>query len=290
MAQSAPAAAEAGFTPPDETAPAAATVEAAPPEPAAPAPAKPKPARPGARREDRPTRVDGVADDAAEIEASRAPLLDHLIELRRRLIVCAAAIAVGFVICFVFSTQILVFLLAPFERAQGLLAVQQATGAHRGPFDLLLAMIGLKSIASVHVQQVHMVFTAPLEVFFEKVKLAVFAAIVLTFPVLATQLYRFVAPGLYRRERRAFLPFLLASPVLFLLGAALVYFVMLPFVLWFSLNQQITGDAHISVRCCRRSPTTSTWSRRCCSASGSASSCRWCWRCLAWPAWSPAAS
>ena len=70
-----------------------------------------------------------------------------------------------------------------------------------------------------------------------------FGAIVLTFPVLAWQLYRFVAPGLYKRERNAFLPFLLASPVLFLMGAALVYFVMLPFVLWFSLNQQIIGDA-----------------------------------------------
>jgi sec-independent protein translocase protein TatC len=188
-----------------------------------------------------------MADDEADIEASRAPLLDHLIELRSRLIVCAAAIAVGFVICFIFSTQILIFLLAPFERAQGLLAVQQATGAHRGPFDLLLAMIGLKSIANVHVQQVHMVFTAPLEVFFEKVKLAVFGAIVITFPVLATQLYRFIAPGLYRRERSAFLPFLIASPILFVMGAALVYFVMLPFVLWFSLNQQITGDAAVSV-------------------------------------------
>ena len=73
-------------------------------------------------------------------------------------------------------------------------------------------------------------------------------AVVLTFPVLALQLYRFVAPGLYRRERNAFLPFLMASPVLFLMGAALVYFVMLPFVLWFSLNQQITGNAAISVQ------------------------------------------
>ena len=188
-----------------------------------------------------------MADDESEIEASRAPLLDHLIELRSRLIVCAAAMAVGFAICFFFSTDILVFLLAPFERAQGLLAVQQATGAHRGPFDLMFAMVGLKSMAGVHLQQVHMVFTAPLEVFFEKVKLAGFGAIVLTFPVLAFQLYRFVAPGLYKRERNAFLPFLLASPVLFLMGAALVYFVMLPFVLWFSLNQQITGNAAISV-------------------------------------------
>ena len=189
-----------------------------------------------------------MAHDESEIEASRAPLLDHLVELRSRLIVCAGALAVGFLICFFFSTNILVFLLAPFERAQGLLAVQKAAGAQHGPFDLMFAMAGLKSMANVHVQQIHMVFTAPLEVFFEKLKLSGFGAIVLTFPVLAWQLYRFIAPGLYKRERNAFLPFLIASPVLFFLGAALVYFVMLPFVLWFSLNQQIVGDGAISVQ------------------------------------------
>jgi sec-independent protein translocase protein TatC len=86
-----------------------------------------------------------------------------------------------------------------------------------------------------------------LEFFFTKVKLAVFGSIVLTFPVLAWQLYRFVAPGLYKRERFAFLPFLIASPILFTLGAALVYFLMLPFVLWFSLNQQIVDLANVSV-------------------------------------------
>ena len=92
-----------------------------------------------------------------------------------------------------------------------------------------------------------MVFTAPLEFFFTKVKLAGFGAVVVTFPILAWQLYRFVAPGLYKRERYAFLPFLAASPVrLFLMGAALVYFVMLPFVLWFSLNQQIIGAGIVS--------------------------------------------
>jgi len=91
------------------------------------------------------------------------------------------------------------------------------------------------------------VFTAPLEFFFTKLKLAGFGAVVVTFPILGWQLYRFVAPGLYRKERKAFLPFLLASPVLFLLGAALVYFVILPFVLWFSLSQQITGVGNVSV-------------------------------------------
>lgn len=86
-----------------------------------------------------------------------------------------------------------------------------------------------------------LMFTAPLEFFFTKLKLAGFGAVVLTFPVLAWQVYAFVAPGLYKRERYAFLPFLIAAPILFLMGAALVYYMILPFVLWFSLSQQIMG-------------------------------------------------
>ena len=185
--------------------------------------------------------------DEIEIEASRAPLLDHLIELRRRLIICAVALAAGFMVCFAFSRDIYIFLLHPFEVGAGLMAAQKAHGAHHGPFDLLLTLVGLKP-APHAIQQLKLVFTAPLEFFFTKVKLAVFGAIVLSFPVLAWQLYRFVAPGLYRRERYAFLPFLIASPVLFTLGGALVYFVMLPFVLWFSLNQQIVDAGNISVQ------------------------------------------
>jgi len=185
-------------------------------------------------------------DDDSEIEASRAPLMEHLIELRSRLIVCAVAIVAGFLVCFLFSRQIYVFLLHPFEVAASLLEAQKARGVRHGPFDLLLAILGLK--ATPHVaEHLKLVFTAPLEFFFTKVKLAVFGAIVVTFPVLAWQLYRFVAPGLYRRERYAFLPFLVASPILFALGAALVYFLMLPFVLWFSLNQQIVGAGSVSV-------------------------------------------
>ena len=188
-----------------------------------------------------------LSQDESEIEASRAPLLDHLIELRRRLIVCAVALAAGFFLCFTFSREIYILLLHPFEVGAGLLAAQKQQGAHHGPFDLLLTLIGLKP-APHSVDQLRLVFTAPLEFFFTKVKLAVFGAIVVTFPVLAWQLYGFVAPGLYKRERMAFLPFLVASPVLFTLGAALVYFVMLPFVLWFSLNQQIVGAGNISVQ------------------------------------------
>ena len=186
-------------------------------------------------------------DEEAEIEASRAPLLDHLIELRKRLIICVAALFVGFAVCFAFSSQIYLFLLHPFEVGAQLLAAQKASGGGHGAFDLFLALIGLKEIPDVAGQNLKMVFTAPLEFFFTKLKLAGFGAVVITFPILGWQLYRFVAPGLYRKERKAFLPFLLASPVLFLLGAALVYFVILPFVLWFSLSQQIVGPGNVSV-------------------------------------------
>ena len=187
-------------------------------------------------------------DDETEIEASRAPLMEHLVELRRRLIICAAALALGFGVCFAFSQQIYFLLLRPFEVAARLLAAQKASGSH-GFFslDLLETLLGLKA-APAATQHLNLVFTAPLEFFFTKVKLAGFGAVVIAFPVLAWQLYRFVAPGLYKRERRAFLPFLLASPVLFLMGAALVYYVMLPFVLWFSLNQQVVGTGAISVQ------------------------------------------
>jgi sec-independent protein translocase protein TatC len=177
-------------------------------------------------------------DDDSEIEASRAPLMDHLIELRRRLIVCASALIVGFIVCFALSKQIYILLLRPFRMAAGLLAAEQ-TG-HHGPLDLVLAVTGIHQVQAAP-DALKLVFTAPLEFFFTKMKLSLFGAVVLTFPILAWQLYRFVAPGLYKRERRAFLPFLIASPVLFCLGAALVYFIMLPFVLWFSLSQQIVG-------------------------------------------------
>ncbi|MGA0600367.1 twin-arginine translocase subunit TatC [Caulobacter sp. KR2-114] len=185
-------------------------------------------------------------DDESEIEGSRAPLLDHLIELRKRLIICSAALMLGFLGCFVFSQQIATFLLHPYAVAQSLVATQKASGGKEDGLKLLLALIGKGTVST---EASKFVTTGPLEFFFAKVRLAFFGAIGITFPVLAWQLYRFVAPGLYRRERAAFLPFLIASPVLFVMGAALVYYVMLPFVLWFSLKQQIFGGAgQISVQ------------------------------------------
>ena len=185
--------------------------------------------------------------DEAHIEASRAPLMEHLVELRQRLIVCVVALIIGFGVCFAFAKQIYLFLLHPFEVAAGLLAAQNAAGGKHGYFDLLLVLTGVHKAPSMAGHGLKLVFTAPLEFFFTQLKVAGFGAVIVTFPVLAWQLYRFVAPGLYAKERRAFLPFLIASPVLFMAGAALVYFVMLPFVLWFSLSQQIFGAGNISV-------------------------------------------
>lgn len=183
-----------------------------------------------------------AADEETEIEASRAPLLDHLTELRTRLIVSVVALFVGFAICFAFAQQILEVLIHPWDVASGLVALQKANGHGASPIDLLLALSPFSDAPKPDgATPVRLIFTAPLELFFAKIKLAGFGAIALMFPVLAYQVYRFVAPGLYKRERKAFLPFLLASPFLFLLGAALVYFVMLPFVLWFSLSQQFVG-------------------------------------------------
>lgn len=179
--------------------------------------------------------------DEAEIEASRAPLMDHLIELRGRLVICVVAFVLGFILCFAFSEPLYIFLVKPFAAAAAFHGAV-GPGGHVSPLDLILGTAGLKPLPVVDGQMVNLIYTAPLEFLFTKMKLAGFGAVVVTFPVLAWQLYRFVAPGLYRNEKGAFLPFLLAAPLLFLLGAALVYFVMLPFVMWFSLSQQITGS------------------------------------------------
>ncbi|WP_428408333.1 twin-arginine translocase subunit TatC [Hyphococcus sp.] len=143
-----------------------------------------------------------------ELKASSAPLLDHLVELRQRLIVSIIAVAVGFAICFAFSVPLYEFLVVPFERAVKEAGVQPK------------------------------LYFAPLEFFFTRVKLAALGGIALAFPVVAYEIYKFVAPGLYRRERAAALPFLLAMPVLFSLGAALVYFILMPFVMRFAVGME----------------------------------------------------
>jgi len=158
-----------------------------------------------------------------EVEASRAPLMEHLIELRTRLIRLVIALIIGFVVCFVFAEQIYNFLLVPFEDA----------AARVRDNDLGLELI----------------FTAPLEYFFVQVKLALFGALILAFPWLAYEIFSFVSPGLYKNERGAFAPFLLGAPALFLAGMSFVYYFVLRFVMRFALSQeQLGGENSVSIQ------------------------------------------
>ncbi len=157
-----------------------------------------------------------------DIEKSAAPLLDHLIELRSRLIWSLVGFFIAFLFCFFFAKQLFLLLVLPFQWAT--------------------AWAGLDP------SKVDLIYTAPQEFFFTQIKLGMFGGIVLAFPLIATQLYKFVAPGLYRNERAAFLPFLIASPILFLIGAALVYFFFTPMVMWFFLAmQQVGPDQEIQI-------------------------------------------
>ena len=152
-----------------------------------------------------------------DIEASKAPLMEHLLELRRRLMWSLLAVFLAFLVCFWFAKPIYNLLLWPYRLAVGSDA------------------------------PIEMIYTAPQEFFFTQVKLAMFGAIFIAFPVIASQIYMFVAPGLYRNERQAFLPYLIATPILFLLGAALVYFVAMPLAMKFFLSMQQTGDAQVQI-------------------------------------------
>jgi sec-independent protein translocase protein TatC len=153
-----------------------------------------------------------------DIEATKAPLMEHLIELRRRFIWSSLAILVAFAVCFYFARDIYNLLVWPYQLAAGV--------------DTPIEMI----------------YTAPQEFFFTEMKLALFGAVFIAFPVIASQIYMFVAPGLYRSERQAFLPFLIATPILFLLGAALVYFVAMPLAMKFFLSMQQTGQGQVHIQ------------------------------------------
>ena len=137
-------------------------------------------------------------EDEAALDATKAPLMEHLLELRRRLIYALIAFGICFGICFGFSTQILRFLERPLAATTN-----------------------------------HLIYTALPEIFFTQVKVAMFGGVCLGFPMIAAQLWMFVAPGLYKHEKRAFLPFLLWTPVLFAIGAAFAYYVMMPFMVQF---------------------------------------------------------
>ena len=161
-----------------------------------------------------------------EVESSKAPLMEHLLELRSRLIKSVLAFIAGCIICIPFLPYILAFLLSPFRSAVTKYNTAQAAMGNLGKDPIVTDLIA----------------TQILETFFVNVKLAVFGGIVLGFPVIAYQLYRFVAPGLYKHERGAFLPYLILSPLLFSLGAALVFYYVFPYVLSFGLSVAGSGD------------------------------------------------
>ena len=148
----------------------------------------------------------------ADIEASKAPLMDHLIELRSRLIKALVGFGLAFIVCFFFAKQIFNVLVWPY-----VLAVGEGGNAK-------------------------LIYTAFLEYFITQLKLALFGAGFISFPIVATQIYKFVAPGLYKHEKQAFLPYLIATPFFFVLGAALVYFVVFPMLARFSLGMQQLGS------------------------------------------------
>jgi sec-independent protein translocase protein TatC len=153
-----------------------------------------------------------------DIEATKAPLMEHLIELRSRLIKALIAFGIAFIGCFFFAKTIFVVLTWPFVWVAG--------------------------------PDSKFIYTGLLEYFIVQLKLAMFGAAFISFPIVATQLYMFVAPGLYRHERQAFLPYLVATPIFFLLGSLVVYFLVWPMLARFSLSMQQaagTGQAAIEL-------------------------------------------
>jgi len=152
-----------------------------------------------------------------DIEATKAPLMDHLIELRSRLIKALIAFFAMFALCFLFAKTIYNVLVWPFVWVAG-------------------------------PENSRFIYTALLEYFITQLKLALFGAAFLSFPVVATQIYMFVAPGLYRNERQAFLPYLIATPIFFALGSMVVYFLVLPMLVRFSLGmQQMPGQGQAEI-------------------------------------------
>ena len=146
-----------------------------------------------------------------EVDESQAPIIDHLYELRNRLVKSLVALIIFAVICGFFVNEIYNFLLVPFVDASGT--------------D----------------EQARLIYTAPQELFFVYLKLALFGGIIIGFPFISFQIYAFVAPGLYKNERGAFIPYLLATPVLFILGASLVYYGVMPFAMEFFIGMEQEG-------------------------------------------------
>lgn len=173
-------------------------------------------------------KLETKTETPEEIDESRAPLLDHLKELRTRIIYSIIALVIGFTICLFFVRPIFDLLVLPFEQAVAKVSADLvANGKPALDGDLI--------------------YTQVLEFFFVKLKLALFGGVVISFPVIAYQIYKFVAPGLYKNEKMAFLPYLVISPLLFLVGASMVFFFIFPYVLEFGLRQQQAFSTGASV-------------------------------------------
>jgi sec-independent protein translocase protein TatC len=151
-------------------------------------------------------------EEEALQEETRAPLIEHLIELRQRLLYALVGLICTFFVTYYFAEEIFGFLVAPLA--------DQLEGQGR-----------------------RMIFTALTETFFTYIKVAFFAALFLSFPIIANQLYKFIAPGLYSNEKGAFLPYLIASPILFFLGGAMLYFFIMPLAWSFLLSFETAGVA-----------------------------------------------
>ena len=158
--------------------------------------------------------VKPTAEDEAALDATKAPLLEHLLELRTRLVYAVISFGICFVICFFFAKPIFTFLTEPLHKAMA----GQAND--------------------------HLIYTALTEVFFTNVKIGLFGGLCLGFPAIAWQIWLFVAPGLYRHEKQAFWPFLFGVPFMFLLGASFVYYLMLPLAIKFFISFQSVGTAN----------------------------------------------
>lgn len=151
-----------------------------------------------------------------EVDESQAPIMDHLYELRNRMIKAIVILILFSCVCGFFINEIYNFLLVPFVDAAG------------------------------EFENARLIYTAPQELFFVYLKLALFGGVILGFPFIAFQIYAFIAPGLYQNERGAFIPYLLATPILFLMGASLVYYFVMPFAMDFFIGMEQEGSKGVA--------------------------------------------
>ncbi|WP_339632555.1 twin-arginine translocase subunit TatC [uncultured Sneathiella sp.] len=154
-----------------------------------------------------------------DMEEGKAPLMEHLIEFRNRLVYSVLALLIAFILCYLVSEDLFAFLVRPLVEAMG-----------------------------DDVENRRMIFTGLHEAFFTYIKIAFFTAMFVSFPIVASQIWIFVAPGLYKNEKSAFLPFLIVTPILFFMGGALAYEIVMPLAWKFLLSFESSGEATLYAR------------------------------------------